>query len=514
MRMVESTETSRRTRGLHLPTLLGVAGSILLAVASDLPGSPYGPHAGGLWPFAGKGPAPGWEGPKVPEWTMVARNQSAGVSPGRLLATVAAVVGVGLLVLAWVLLWRTVHGAGQRGLRRIGWVVAAWIGPLMFAAPLATQDVWTYGAEGKMVLDGFGGYRPATMLVHSVWTSGVDPKWLQLPSPYGPVALDLSAFFVKISGGRPWVAAECWRVMAVVGLMLCGWGVARIVSTRGGNPTAAVVAAVANPAMLIMLVGGIHNDALMLGLTVSGIALALSGRRLWGLVLCALGAAVKPNALLMVGALSWWVWGIRWRDRTKGILVAAAIVAAVLAVAGLEVSGGFGWFGAGLFSGTVVGPWSFAAQIFHTKSGWPLEAVEFVGFALAIAFVIGPRRPGAWIAGLGWGSVALALSVPRPEPWYLTWAVVLLASAGLHRHSERVGLVVVSAMMVGSILPLQLLWWFEGLFGLGWLGLVSARAIRREHQTSSPREKDPPRLGMEDDDRSSSELATATPPGA
>lgn len=514
MTMVEPTETSRRTRGLHLPTLLGVAGSMFLAVASDLPGSPYGPHAGGLWPFAGRGPAPGWEGPRVPEWTMVARNQSAGVNPGRLLATVTVVVGVGLLVLAWVLLWRAVRGGGHDGLKRIGWIVAAWAGPLMFAAPLATQDVWSYGAEGKMVLDGFGGYRPATMLAHSVWTSGVDPKWLELPSPYGPVSLDLSAFFVKISGGRPWVAAECWRVTAVIGLILCGWGVARIVSARGGNAATAVVAAVANPAMLIMLVGGIHNDALMLGVTVSGMALALSGRRFWGLALCALGVAVKPNALLIVGALSWWVWGIRWRDRTKGILVSAAIVAGVLGVAGLEVGGGFGWLGAGLFSGTVVGPWSFAAQLFHTRSGWPVEAVELLGFALAIAFVVGPRRPGAWIAGLGWGFAALALSVPRPEPWYLTWAVVLLASAGLHRQTERVGLVVVSAMMVGSILPLQLLWWFEGIFGLGWLGLVSARAIRRERQMSSSSENDGPGPGGEDDDRSSSGLAAATSPRA
>ncbi len=266
------------TPALSGPTLLGVLGTTVLAVASDLPGSPYGPHAGGLWPFAAGGPAPGWEGPKVPSWAMVA-DQGPGVTPGRLLPTLAVVVGVALLGLAWVLLWRRTRHRPAGRVRRVWWVVAAWVAPLLFAAPFASQDVWTYGAEGKMVVDGFGGYRPVTMLGHSVWTSGVDGKWLVHPSPYGPGELDLSAFFVKISGGHPWVAAECWRLAAILGLVLCAGAVTRIVGSTDHHPTGAAVAAVANPAMLIVLVAGIHNDALMLGLTLAAVSLALSGRR-------------------------------------------------------------------------------------------------------------------------------------------------------------------------------------------------------------------------------------------
>ncbi|HXQ63084.1 MAG TPA: polyprenol phosphomannose-dependent alpha 1,6 mannosyltransferase MptB [Acidimicrobiales bacterium] len=490
------------------PTLLGVVGSVFLAVGSDLPGSPYGPHAGGLWPFAGRGPAPGWEGPSVPEWTMVARNQGAGVGPGRLLATAAVVVGVGLLGWAWLLVWRAARGEIRGGRRSLWWTAGAWVAPLMFAAPFASQDVWTYGAEGKMVLSGFGGYRPATMLGHSVWTLGVDPKWIELPSPYGPGALDLSAVFVRISGGRPWVAAECWRLMSVIGLVLCAWGVTRIVSMHGGDGTAAAVAAVANPAILLILVAGIHNDALMLGLVVAGMAVALSGRRTVGLVLCALGVAVKPNALLVVGALAWWAWGSRWRHRTRGILVAALAVAGVLAVGGLAVGGGFGWVRADLFSGEIAGPWSFAAQLFHSRSGWPVDAVEFAGFALAIAFVVGPGRPGGWIAGLGWGFAVMAVTVPRPEPWYVAWAVVLLACGGLRRHSERLGILVLSAMLAGSVLPLEILWWFEGVFALVWLGLVSLRANPRADPTSPADASDGSGSG-DDDDHPPPELAPA-----
>ena len=367
---------------LRSSALLGAAGAVLVAFGSDLPGSPYGPHAGGLWPFAGTGPAPGWEGPTIPSWASVA-DQGPGVGAGRLLATAAVVVGVGLLALAWVVLWRRVHQRPDVGVHRLWWVVGAWVAPMLFAAPLASQDVWTYGAEGKMVLDGFGGYSTGSVLGHSVWTSGVDAKWLAHPAPYGPGELDLSAFFVRISGGRPWVAAECWRVAAILGLLLCAWGVTRIVSLSAGDGRSATVAGVANPAILLVLVAGIHNDALMLGLTVAGLAVALSGRRTWGLVLCALGVAVKPNALLVLGALAWWTWGSRWRDRTKGALVAAVVLVGVLVVGGIGVGGGFGWMKADIFSGGADGVWSLGAQLTGAETGWLITAVELAGAAVA-----------------------------------------------------------------------------------------------------------------------------------
>jgi len=181
-------------------------------------------------------------------------------------------------------------------------------------------------------------------------------------------------------------------------------------------------------------------------------------------------------------------------------------------VVGLGAGGGFGWVKADLFSGEIAGPWSFAAQLFHARSGWPVDAVEFIGFAVAIAFVVLPRRPAGWIAGLGWAFAVMAVSVPRPEPWYLAWAVVLLACAGLRRHSERVGLVVLSAMLAGSVLPLEILWWFEGVFALAWLGFVSVRAHRGAQDIPTSDGGDGPEPGLDDGDaRTSPEL---TPAGA
>jgi alpha-1,6-mannosyltransferase len=385
-------------------------------------------------------------------------------------------VGVALLGLAWVLLWR---GAGSGPLlpgRRLWWVVAAWTAPLLFAAPLASQDVWHYGAEGQMVLDGYGAYRPASVLGHSVWTLAVDNKWATRPPLYGPGALDLSAFFVKLSGGRPWVAAECWRLTAVIGLVLCAWGVTRIVSRHGANPTRATLAAAANPALLIIVVGGIHNDALMLGLIVAGIALVLGGRRGWGVVLCAVGASVKPNALLALGALAWWMGGgRRLPARAKDILATTTALVGVLVVSGLGVGGGFGWFTALVSYRWVPGPWSLGSRAFGAGSGWPVAAIEMTGVAVAVLLVLVGRRDRRWLVSLGWAFAALAITTPTPEPWYLAWAVALLACGGLDRRSERVGLAVLSGMMVGSLVPPGPFWWFGGALVLAWLG---ARALR------------------------------------
>jgi hypothetical protein len=397
------------------------------------------------------------------------------VARAHLLTTLAAVLGVALLALAWVLVWRTVRSQATLAIRKLWWIVGAWVAPFLFAAPFATQDVWTYGLEGHLVLNGFGGYRSASVLTHSVWTSGFDGTSIR-PSPYGPGALDLSASFAWISGGHPWIAAECWRISAIIGLVLCAWGVHRIVSLAGGNATTATLAGVANPAVLIVLVGGIHNDAFMLGLTIAGVALALSGSPVQGMMFCALGVAIKSNALFAVGALAWWAWGTHWRQRAKGVLIAAGAVLGVLVVSGLGAGGGFGWLTALSSNRAIQGPWSMGATFFGAERSWPVPVIEITGLVLALALVMVQRKSGQWVVGLGWGFTALAVTASRPEAWYLAWGLLFLVAGGLTRRSERFGVLVLGAMMIGSVLPYAPLWWFSGVLLLLWLGLISLRS--------------------------------------
>ena len=71
------------------------------------------------------------------------------------------------------------------------------------------------------------------------------------------------------------------------------------------TPAYVVTLAILNPITILHLVGGAHNDAIMLGLLVCGLAAARRGRPVAGLVLCALAAAIKVPAAVGVLYIGW-----------------------------------------------------------------------------------------------------------------------------------------------------------------------------------------------------------------
>ncbi len=461
------------TGGLVGTAVLGASGSALLALASDLPGSPFGPHAGGLWPLALPGAAPSWEGPTVPAWAEPA-NSGPGVPPGQLLVLAAAVVGLLLLGIAWLRLWRTVRAHPGLQCRRLWWVIAAWSGPLLLAAPFASQDVWTYAAQGKLVTSGLGAASPIHLLGHSIWVSAVDPKYLTGPSIYGPGALDLSALFVKISGSHPWIAVEGWRLAVVAGLVLCAWGVARVAATRGTNPAEAVVAGVANPAVLVVFVAGIHNDAVMIGLVVAGIALAVTKRPWWALCLAALAVTVKAPAALAVLAIAWWCWNGAWHRRAVSLAAGLTVTVGALVVTGLACGGGFNWLRSASH-GTVASSFSLLRFAGITSSG-PVNALQLAGIVAAIVLVISIRQRGSWVGSLAAGFAVMAICSANPQPWYILWALPILACTGGDVGVQCTGIVVLSAMAAWSEMPCGALIWFLGIVVLAWT------LLRWEHQ--------------------------------
>lgn len=447
---------------------LGAVGSALLAFASDVPRSPYGPHAAGVWPFAATGSA-GWEGPTVPWWVQPA-NSGHLVPPARLVATVAAVGGVGLLCIAWLRLWRKVRAEPELALGRLWWVFAAWTVPLLFAAPFASQDVWTYGAQGKLVTSGFSASSSAKVLGHSVWLSGVDHKYLTGPSIYGPGALGLSGLFVTMSGGHPWVAAECWRLAVIAALLLCAWAVGRAASARRSNTAEAVVAAVANPGVLIMFVASIHNDAVMVGLVSAGIALAITKRPWWGLLLAALAVTVKAPAALAVLAIAWW--GVRAgrRERTVGLVGGVAFTVVALVLTGLFVGGGFHWVHSASV-GKVTSTFSIVYGLLRIAPSRVADVVQLVAIVTAILLVVAVKRRDRWVGALAASFVLMAVCAVSPQPWYLLWALPVLTSIPGRDGVRWVLVLVVTAMTAWSEMPMGTFVWFVGLTMPLWIGL-------------------------------------------
>jgi alpha-1,6-mannosyltransferase len=353
-------------------------------------------------------------------------------------------------------------------------VAAAWVAPLLLAAPFASQDVWVYAAQGKVVASGMSAATPLHTLGHSVWVSAVDPKYLKGGSIYGPGANELSALFALVSGGHPWIAAEGWRLGVIASMLLCGWGVARIAAARGASPAEAVVAGVANPAVLIAFVAGAHNDALMIGLVVAGIALAVTGRRWWGLGLLALAVTVKAPAALAVLAVTWWCWKGSWYRRVLAVAAGAAATLVALSVTGLFSGGGFSWLKSASV-GTVASAFSIV-RFAGTTSTAPVNLVQTMGILVAVVVVFAVPRGRSWIGALAVGYAVMAVCSANPQPWYLLWAVPLVACTFTDGGVQRAALVVLCAMAAWSVLPFGPLVWFGGIIGLAVIGFRWVRS--------------------------------------
>jgi hypothetical protein len=393
-------------------------------------------------------------------WAQPA-NGGHGIPSATLSVFVAALLGVVLLWIAWLRLWRVVRADPGVGFRSLAWVVGAWTAPLLFAAPFASQDVWLYAAQGKLVASGYGASSPAHVLSHSVWVSGVDPRYFRGGSVYGPGELDLSALFVKVSAGHPWIAVECWRLAVIGGLLLCAWGVARVAAAHGGSPTEAVVAGVANPAILIFGVAGIHNDALMIALVAAGIGLAFSKRPWWGLGLVALAVTIKAPAALAVLALGWWCWNGAWSRRAAAVVAGVALTLTALAVTGLGAGGGFGWLRSA--SGASL-PNSFSlSHLAGITASGPANEIQMAGLVAGVVLVLFARRLGGWLGALAVAFAVVAISASNTQAWYLLWALPILACTTGDAKVRRAGIIVLCAMATLTIMPLGPLAWFVGI---------------------------------------------------
>jgi hypothetical protein len=233
-------------------------------------------------------------------------------------------------------------------------------------------------------------------------------------------------------------------MVAVIGLALLAWGVPALAHAAGRDGAVAFTLAVLNPLVLLILLGGSHNDALMLGLLVVGCALAARRHVLAGLACCALAAEVKAPALIagiFIG-WAWWGAGQGLRQRLAKTLLAVCFTVAVMATIGVCLDLSWRWVGALFGAGTVVS-WLdpvtavglALAHIAHAL-GWHGGAGAFVDssrvIGLGIAAVISVRlltRPRSLepIQALGWSLFAFVLLGPVIWPWYEAWAFVFLA---------------------------------------------------------------------------------------
>src|SRR6185503_6822839 len=99
----------------------------------------------------------------------------------------------------------------------------------------------------------------------------------------GPLFLLVAGWAVALGGSLPAVVAGL-RIIALAGLGLLAAGLPVLARRAGIEPARAVWTVLACPLVLIHLVSGAHNDALMVGLMVAGLAVVVQRQSPAGLI--------------------------------------------------------------------------------------------------------------------------------------------------------------------------------------------------------------------------------------
>lgn len=414
-------------RLLARPAILGFVAVTAIVAGSAQQRSPFALKLPGAWFFG------------VPSTGTPASTHQ------EFLGLFAVYGGLLLLMRVWYGLIRTTAKLSDVPVRKLAAVLALWIVPLLVAPPLFSRDVYSYAAQGEMMSHGISPYHYGPgVLGAAPSVSLVDHLWLDTPAPYGPLFMEADGLATDISGHQELPDLMLLRLMAVGGVALIAVAIPSLARSLGRDPGYAFTVALLNPVTILHLVGGAHNDALMLGLLAVGLALSKRGRPVAGIVLCALAAAVKVPAAIGVVYIGWeWMGrGVPVRDRVRPLVTAGIIAAAVMGALSLLTGLGWSWVMNLATPGTVrswVAPATASglvltdiAHLFHLgiASHTMLSMTRLLGLGAAAGV-------GVWLLGrvdrigtlraLGLTMLLFVILSPVVQPWYLSWGLVLLA---------------------------------------------------------------------------------------
>lgn len=381
----------------------GLAGSMLVAVAGFGAGS-------------------------VP--TSLATWWLPGSSSGRVLSTAVSMAGVALLVWSW---WALRSEESERVVLR---ATVLWSAPLLFTVPLFSRDLYAYAGQARLVLVGLDPYTHGPADVPGPLAAQVDDVWAGSPSPYGPLFLRLAGGVVALTGERPLLAVWGLRLLAVLGMVLIAWALPRLARAHGVAPARALWLGLANPLLLLHGVAGGHNDVLMIGLLMAGLAVA--PRVALGAVLITLATLVKVPA---IAGLAFLPLLAEHRLRATAVVAATAVSTAV----GVTLASGLGWGWLSTLSGGTSRRSLMSVTTALGVATGAEQVAQLIGLALGVAaagyLLLRAQRWGP-VRALGVALLVVVVLGPVVHPWYLIWGTVVLAAVASGR--------LVAALAVGS----------------------------------------------------------------
>jgi hypothetical protein len=355
----------------------------------------------------------------------------SGTYRGNFLLTLGAFVGLGALF------------ARERRARRLDrrllmGVTGVLLGVAVVVPPAQSNDLWLYASYGRMVSEhGVSPYENApSRFPDDPLYPRVGTVWRDTHSPYGPAFIAVAAAGTAATGTSPLAVRLFFQGLAAAAVI-----VALVLVERRRKDSLAWLLVGVNPLVVIGVVNGAHNDALVGLSLLVGVLLAVARRpALAGLVL-ALGALVKILALLPLVVVLVWLW------RSNGLRTAlvAGYVAVGVVFGGYLLAGGPVAFEPlhesrqGVSRASI---WNAPRRAVTTdlieggmrgRDAGPVARARVVRWAnftvagLALLLVVPGLRVEHPAVLAGGALLAYLLASAYAIPWYGVWALLVLA---------------------------------------------------------------------------------------
>ena len=377
---------------------------------------------------------------------------------GLVLSSVLLWIGVTLMLSAWLWLGRRVL-AGDASEYTMVASAAFWLAPLLLSVPLFSRDTYSYLAQGALLRDGFDPYAVGPIDNPNALLDNVSPIWTITTAPYGPAFILIAKLVTMVVGNHVIIGTMLLRLCMLPGLALLIWAAPRLAHHLGTDGPTALWTCVLNPLVLIHLMGGVHNEMLMVGLMTAGIALTFQGRNVAGITVLTVAIAVKATAGIALPFLVW-VWMRHLRERrgyraVQAFLAATAfsllIFVVVFGVLSTVAGVGLGWLTALAGSVKIIN-WlavpTAAADLIHAL-GSPFFSVDFYAVLRVTRFIgiviIAVSLPLLWwrfrrddravLTGIAYSMLIVVLFVPAALPWYYSWPLAVAAPLAQSRRA-------------------------------------------------------------------------------
>lgn len=324
--------------------------------------------------------------------------------------------------------------------RRLFWAaIAALLTAFALAPVLLSHDVYSYVDYARLgVVHGLNPY------VHPPAAAPFDPAypgvtWIDATSAYGPL-FTLATY--PLAWLPIWLAVAALKATAALSVLGIAALIARIAPTRGVSPLGAAAFVALNPLVLIHVVGGAHNDGLAMLLPTVGVAAMLSSREASAGAAYVAAFAIKAPAALaapfaLVSTTRMEPFAPHRGHKAPSWPAGQMLVGAGTAMLAIGVASyaAFGWHwldAIGLAGENQHRTSHMSVPITLARlTGLDPTAVRITALALFAATFIyllaWTRRGNDWLRAAAWASFALPVATAWLLPWYLIWALPLVA---------------------------------------------------------------------------------------